>query len=775
VAITDLFINAGTDRSVVYPSWVCRVSTFSALPNPGNAPSDFPRLKSEISTKIKPRKILISAGGGSLDYASVEWIDGVPLINRLSQPASFSKMLDVLLPSRSFLGFDDQVYIDAMAEGTEEAAAFAAIYLNSTYGTNKRLMFGDYVTESESVDATETLTGQVAVMDVHFGNALDGMEYFDDGVLFDSPYTVSSDEIVFNPEIDGSIRGNKSSLFSSFAHYFIDPESGESAAALDYLGQTVSEWSLPEALAKICAMCNADEFYIRNPVIDEEADLWTDAPAVKNVVMVTGQYLPYYLDGLLHPLGYNWWVNANTATVDTGGDDWSYEKPIITIFRKGWSPDAPKELNFQPPGESLDLSETNVAEYLVNRKIADAYNCVRTLGDKIRVEGTFPMYPGWTNAEDAFTADELAISDGTEYSAHKTAHRLWVCNEWAGYNGYRTEGGDYPIGEPPLFSQIFAVRMTDRDDSPIVAESMSQVRKRIPEPPLTYQGSSTEKVRRDILVQYSDDDGTTWIEVSSKIGGWAVLGDQMGIIFTDDKPPEAIMEAFAAGTLQMRMTCTVASDHNLYNAGTDSVHSSDPGSVQGRQRRLTLNRADTFRHWYVLGKTSPDASLDSSPYVSVLADDVAGAEEHDDRTALAEYSDAQLRNIRHAEFDANFTLPGWHTEYKIGDLLSKINGREVGLNQSADEEDPRYLQITGIEWELSDEDGPTTKIIVDRGIGDRVKIIDRRATSSEFMPTPITEIVAYEVESLMRSQALKMDAGQNTGPSAMDRLRGTVR
>lgn len=768
MAITDLFINNAEDRSVVYPSWVCRISTTEHDDAPGASPSDFPSLKSEVTTKLKPRRVSISAGGATLDYASVEWIDGVSLTNRLSQPASFSKMLDILLPSRLFLGFDDPVYLDLMAEDDEFSSAFAASYLNVAYGQNVRLIAGDYVTESESVDSTETLNGQIALMEPHFGKTIDGMQFY--RVSDTTAYIVAGDDVVFNPEIDGVIRGNKSSSFSTFANYWVDPEISDSSSATTYLGQSATEWSLPDALKKICELCNAHEYYIRNPVVDTEAELWSGAPAVKNLRMVTGQYLPYYLDALLHPLGYNWWVNPNNATVSTSDDNWSYQKPIITIFRKGWSPDAAKELNFQAPGSQLDLSESNVIEYSINRKIADAYNCCRTIGDKIRVEGTFPMYPGWSNAEDALTAEELAISDGPEYSEHKTAHRLWICNEWAGYSGDRDAEGNMPVGAPIDFGQIFAVRMTDRDDAPIVTESISQMRKRIAEPPLTYQGSTTEKVRRDILVQYSADDGDTWIEVSSKIGGWAVLGDQMGIIFTDDKPPVAIMEAFAAGTLKMQMTCTVASDHNLYNAGTDSVHSSDPASVQGRQRRLLLNRADTFRHWYVLGRTSPDPSLDSSPYVSVLADDVAGADEHDDRNALVEYSDAQLRNVRHAEFDATFTLPGWHTEYKIGDLLSKINGREVGLNQSADSEDPRYLQITGIDWELSDEDGPTTRIIVDRGINDV-----KRTATPEFGPVPITEIVAYEVESIMRSEAAKADANMSTSPAAMDRLRGTIR
>ena len=771
MAITDLFINNPEDRSVVYPSWVCRIGSDGFVDE--TFPPDFTH---QIKTEIKPRKVSRSAGGASADYATYEWIDGTPLTNRLLQPDKFSKMSDVLLPSRQFLGTDDLAYQWILESGGDEetTAVFAAQYLNLTYGTNIRLIVGDYVTESESVDSTETLNAQVSVSESMYGTTCNGMQYvrivapedLEEDEDPERPEIEVSEEIVFNPEIDGEVRGNKSSNFQTVNHYWILPEVSESAELQTYLRQSVSMWSIPEAIVAVCRMLNEDEQYIRNPVIDEESELWSGAPEIKNLRLQTGFYLPYYLDAILHPAGYNWWLDPETEKLAPEGAfpevQWKYERPIIRIFRKGWSPNAPKELNFQAPGSQLDLSESNVNQYRIDRKISDAYNCVRVLGDKVRVEMTFDLWPGWRNAEDSLTPEELAITDGDQYAEHKTAHRLWIANEWRGWSGNRT--GEYAVGTNYVLGALGTFSIDGTGHNYPYLQS-----KLVLEPPLTYQGSGDDKVRRDILLEYSVDIGITWIEVSSKIGGWAVLGDQVGVIFTDDKPPQDIWDAFQNGTLRMRVTGTVASPTNYYNYDTDSPDFDDSSAIL-RERRLVLDRSTEFRHWFVLGKNNPAGSSIGSAYDSVLKDDVAGAETHDDRQALYDFAAATLRNVMHAEYDADFTLPGWHTEYKIGDLLSKINGREVGLNQSADSEDPRYLQITGIEWELSDEDGPTTRIIVDRGINDV-----KRSATPEFGPIPITEVISWEVQSLLRSEAMKMDSMSNTGPSAMDNLRGTIR
>ncbi len=779
MAITDLFINAGTDRSVVYPSWVCRIGADGYdIGSPEFWKTFPPYLTGQIRPDIKPRKVSRTAGGAIADSASYEWIDGTPLTDRLLQPGKFSKMSDVLLPSRQFLGTDDDGY-RLLLENIEgdSASVFAAAYLNDVYGTNIRLLVGDYVTESESVDATETLNAQVSVSESMYGVACDGMMlayvYDPEDLEPEDPKVKESieisGEIVFNPEVDGEVRGNKSSNFETLDHYWIPPEVSESAALQTYLRQSVSMWTLPESVVMICKLLNADEKYIRNPVIDEEDELWSGAPEIKNLRLPTGNYLPFYLDAILHPAGYNWWLDPETEKLAPEGEfpevQWEYEKPIIRIFRKGWSPDPPKELNFQAPGSVLDLAESNVNQYRIDRKISDAYNCVRVLGDKIRVEATWQLGPAWRESEDAISRDDLSISEGAQYAAHKTAHRLWVANESGIWTGIR----EFEFLSPRWNPQLFQVVSPSGNSNGWI--DFNTPRKLVLEPPLTYQGSGDDKVRRDILLQYSTDHGETWNEISSAIGGWAVLGDQIGIVFTDDKPPQVIYDAFSEAGFRMQVTGTVASPNNYYNHESDTPVAENSSAIL-RPRRLDLDRSNEFRHWYVLGKNNPaGGSYAGGGFMeSVLKDDVAGAETHDDRQALYDYAAATLRNVMHAEYDADFTLPGWHTEYKIGDLLSKINGREVGLNQSADAEDPRYLQITGIEWELSDEEGPTTRIIVDRGINDV-----KRTATPEFGPVPISEIVAYEVQSIMRSEAAKADANANTGSSAMDRLRGTIR
>jgi hypothetical protein len=776
MAITDLYVNNATDRAVVYPSWAVRLNDDTEvrelLFDEGGTGLErvglLPNEKSQVSASFRPRKVSWSAGGSRLDYAQVDLVGNDSLINRLTQPSAFVKMCDVLLPSRVYLADDDDDLRDPeTGKISAEAKAFR-------YGGNVRLIAGDYVVESESVNITESLSGQIAVSDTLFGRPLPGMQVLKYSSEVPAGHTVKlveCEEIVFNPEIDGVVKGNKSSIFDNLDHYWLDPLMAESQAALQYVKQAVSEWSLPEAVKRLCLVCNKPEAYVRNPIIDETDDLWASAPPLKNVALETGQYLPYYLDAILHPHGYNWCVDHQALVAVDSGDTYSYDKPIIRIFRKGWSPNPPKELNFQPPLTALDLSKSNVNEYQIDRSIADAYNGVRVIGGKILVELTIPLYPGWRESEDELTADQLSISTGSQYAGHKTAHRLWVANEWAGFSDVREDGWSALV---PSFDDFFNYKMPDSTGAmlAIYGEKSSQIKKRVLGPPLTYQGTEYGRVRRDVLLEYSPDFGQTWIEVSSEIGSWAVLEDQIAIIFNDDKPPEVIMELFS-GSLEMRVTGTIESDANIFNKFTEYSPNLDL-SVVGRKRSLTVHKENEFRLWYVAGKNSPfDATIDALPMRSVLRNDPAGAETYDGRQSLVDFANTTLRNVRHAEYSANFTLPGWHTEYRIGDLISKINGREIGLNQSADPDDPRYMQITGIEWEQSDETGPSTRIIVDRGMNTAP-----RTRKPEYGPPPtppVSDLIRSEVQDVLRKESEKMDASVTFSTAAMDRLRGVTR
>jgi hypothetical protein len=104
-------------------------------------------------------------------------------------------------------------------------------------------------------------------------------------------------------------------------------------------------------------------------------------------------------------------------------------------------------------------------------------------------------------------------------------------------------------------------------------------------------------------------------------------------------------------------------------------------------------------------------------YASVFADGTLLADEKDDTEEIQSYAE-KLRDQNHyAELDCEFRLPGWHLEYKIGDLITKINGREISLD-AAPETAPvtRYVQIVERRFELTASGGPSTVLIVDRGL-----------------------------------------------------------
>jgi hypothetical protein len=709
MAAEDLMKFTDEDFAIAYPSWVCRISTGTAEDGGGQEASAPPTLTSEVAINLKPVKVSLSAGGQNLDYADLEWMITDPLIDRDAQPAEFTKMLDVIFPAVRGKKIDDPEWFDDAEP-------------------NRRAILGDFTEESESVDRTELLTGRIEVRPYLFGRTLDGLRVQN---RFSTVFTVVGTEIVFNPMVDGVVLGNMSSRLGDDEEFlWIDPEIGLSDYATAYhLDVAGEEWTLREAINTLCWSCNPGEELIENPILDPASPIWTDSPVLKDIRMQSGQYLPAYLDELLHKFGYNWYVDYETGVESQDDETFKLNKPKIVIFQKGYQtrgdntrPDM-KELYFQPPGELLNLEESNVNAYDIRRRIGDSITAVRTLGDKLRAEVTLPIYPAWKADKDSLTASDLAIDAGPEYQENQHVHRVWAANEGGDLFELRQSPDLYPAGQPPDFGAIFSIQ-SDEDDERYAEKTVC--RRRVIEPPLTFKGTETERVRRDVLVEYSADAGDTWTEVTSKVGGFSLLPDQIGIIFTDNEPPSTLINAFASGDLKMRITGTISSDHSLWNCGADGY---TEGGAQGRLNRTTLNMPDRFRHWFVVGQGHEDRpELDDSPYKSVLAEEplnAAGADVHDDRAAIIQFSKDILRPMLNAEYDGNFVIPGWTLDYKIGDLITTINGRNITLNQSAGPT-PQFMQITGVEYSMSDEGGPQTRLIVDRGVREHV-VTDSRS------------------------------------------------
>ncbi len=644
--ITDAINTAGA-LHYKYPRWITRVS-------PDENP---PTSVSDVTSQISAVTVTQSAGGQVLDYADLEWWLLTPLINR-TQPASFTRMIDVLLPD--------------------------------TNGT--RIHLGDYVAESEAVAGSERLTAQSQLRGYHFGQIFPGQRWYNP---FSSEDVIVDESVVFNPRIDGRVLGNRSDKKrddSNDAFNWIHAEATlteESETAND---QEAEKWDLKEAILAMCWACNPDEDFVINPT-RLELDVLNTAPDLEGVQLARGKHLSFYLDQLLQPLGYNWFVEYDTGP--TGGS-YTKNKPKIMVFQKGVG--TVKELYFQAPGSVLNLSNSNVNDYRISRRIGDSVNTVRVLGDFEKAEVTLPLYKGWqkdpddtgVDDDDKLTSTDLNKGDqNSKYLLKPTVWRLWIANESGDYKGTRTE-----IGDPPDLSDVFSKWVPHRRT---IAD------------PFTYSGEAGKKQRRQVHVEYSVDDGVTWEVIDDSFGQPYILPDQIGVLFTGNTPPDVLIAA--GDKAKLRITGVVAGDARLTGEAARQAE-----AVNGRDVPLELDVPQKFQKNSVW--VHPDHGTPSAPepdYTSVLNGDSAGAETVDDQSRIDGFAELIRSTHEVAEMDCQFSLPGIHLEYKIGDLLSKINGREVSLDQaSTAAASPRYPQIIKREFQYGKD--PKTILTVDRGV-----------------------------------------------------------
>lgn len=711
------------------PTWACRVSS-ETDPVHGAMP---PILKSDLSTILLPRKVGVYAGGHRMDYAEVEFILSGPILDQ-DQPAEFTKMVDVLMPTS-----------DSEREVGEDGSF-------DFETSNKRVFLGDFLAQLDTVNSGgESINGQVQMRPNLYGIPFGGVKWWD---VRESEFVeISGTDAMFNPNIDGTVMPNRSDKKipdddQETTYGWTDAEVGVNAFSMTYHDQIPSMFTLKDAVASVMWTCNPDEVFIRNA---RNADLAVldDAPPVEDVIIEGGRYLPFYLDALLHPVGYNWTTDYDQEPEEETETNLEYERPKIRVFKKGVGDEV--YLNWQRPDAVLVLATGNDAastgsdinQYVLARNIGDSVNRIRIWGDYIRAEVTVPLYPAWPAGDDELTAEDLDKSaEGSVYQLHRDAHRRWVANESGEWFGLRT-GTFYPIPEdPPDFSAIFALpEYVGAEEAERVHTTTIPIRRKM-EGPLTYTGTSDNPSRRDLHLEFSLE-GPTWAEViaggeealaaeaarewmqwrisddadgNTGLGSWSVMADQIGIEFNNQRPPidaDDYLEAWEAGKLRLRITGTIVSDHRLHN---DEAEQTAGVSANARENILDLHLHQKYRYWFVVKEGIEDRpELAESKYKSVLAGEEAGADEHDDREAMNEYAIALVTQAQNAEYDLDAGLPGWHTNLKIGDLLVKINGRNISLNQSVDDEQPAYCQIVGLEYVFDDQMGPMTFLLVDRG------------------------------------------------------------
>lgn len=532
------------------------------------------------------------------------------------------------------------------------------VYAISETGDNVPMFWGEFSQQDLRIVEGEEVIITAAVQKQHFGNPIAGPEEYNK--VEDENQIIDTD-IVFNPEVRGVIRGNRRSdpNANSFDYLFVDPMSSWTATSKEYIETTPALWTLQQAVEVLCRLGNESETFIDSP---DSIDVLEDAPDLKNFTIKRGMYLCDVLDEILEPHGFTWYVKL-------GMDDSEAMTRTIVIIKQGDGVE--KQVYFQRPGETLDIKQSNAPEITMQTSLADMANKITVYGDFIRKEATLELKKGWAEAQDALTPDELQKKEesGSQYETYPNAHRKWVFNEGGDYNGLRTETGSAPAD----------LVCFDTENG----EEYVHKRRKIDDKLLTLNAQGDY---REPYLEYYDNNLTEWKPVPPE-WGYDILEDEIGIYFTGNTPPS---ELWAQGTddiadMKLRLTCVIACDKRIeYTADRQT---SSPNS---RDIELYIDASDRFF----------DKEVDSNSVFFGVYD----ADEVDSTTEIQAYAE-DLRGFNDSAIvGLSVVIFGIVNSYERGDLLTKVEGRNISFNRNSTEaETKKYPQITGITFDYQNQ------------------------------------------------------------------------
>lgn len=527
------------------------------------------------------------------------------------------------------------------------------------------IQWGEIISERHVVEEKgESIIVTAAVMPYHFGAQAQGPRFRKPVDPF--AIVTHQGDIVFNPVRDGVVEFNRSSKRDTDDHYWvwIDPDSTRTAAALQYAqdAATKNEWILYQCVQALCWICNPDETYIKNPDTADILTLLENAPAVRNVTLKPGKYLNQYLDDLLAAHGFGW-------RLDYSYDDAGAREVRIRLFPLNSGPLV--ELLQQRPGDTTGarLDKSNVWHFDIDTEIAATANEIVCFGGYPEYEVTIELYRGWAEADDALTAAALTQSDGASYATHQAAWRLWVANEAGDYCNLRTSVAPIPTTHNELGGVLGATYTP---------------RRRKAEDCLTYyrdDASNGARRRRPPFIEWYNADNE-WKPLPD---GWGetVLTDQIAVNFAADAPPADLIARGA--NARIRITCTIIADSPITSTATRQTTSPNL-----RVNQLLVDVSDRFAKRTVESIGATASTLYSEP----------AADTKDDQTALETFAEKLRSTEDVAVMRGPVGLFGIHLQYKLGDCVKKIKGRDISLNRLAKTvEAKKYLQIVGLGWD----------------------------------------------------------------------------
>lgn len=474
-------------------------------------------------------------------------------------------------------------------------------------------------------------------------------------------FKLVDDDIVFNPEIDGRIFGNRHGSLrygKEQIAIFLDPNSVQTEAGRTLHKGGTASWTLSSAVHYLCWILNPEQLIVRNPTLRDLVRTFTDSvDLVRNVKIDDGDFLTDALDSLLNPLGYHWRLSKERG------------RRYLRFYQRGtggrlmW-------LNHQRFGEIFDPLKTNVEAQGVVFDAGRLANQIVGRGSKLQIEITAELCRGWDPAYDEYERDQLKNTEFTdeylqEEPAIEFAWRRWVLNE----------GGDY-IGTRPEITDQFPPGVKSRLEAAGVLQWMVPRRREF-KPTLTLKADG-EPIgpTKGIEIEWSSD-GETW----NPAGKWSIelLEKECGILIGSTEIPEELFDA--GDTAKIRVTATIETDFRI--TGFAERQGSSP-IVAPVTAILDL---DSQFHWRQVTTLSK--------YKSGNRPSLA----EDDRDALQGFVESLRDRFDSVDVTGAVTLEGVDQhDYTVGDRVAGIKGKNISFKARKD--GAVYPQIAAITYDI---------------------------------------------------------------------------
>lgn len=290
------------------------------------------------------------------------------------------------------------------------------------------------------------------------------------------------------------------------------------------------------------------------------------------------------------------------------------------------------ELNCQPAGQQLSISNTNIAEMHSRKKFWPVTHKYIGQGEFKIYEATFELIKAWDPALEQNNYDSFSPSTNPNFCQLKDVYRKWCLNEAGQYSG-----PPYSQGDAFDFSQIFQ------------SSNFIHRRRRF-RPALTtdVQGRSL-----GYYLQVSYNSGQNWWQY---LHAFNILLDECGVWLSSDQLDMDTWTAALQGSLRFRITASVVSDERLTAEAVNGPVNSTAPVVE---HVITLPRQFKYR------KIS-----DQSIFTEESSQSFGTPDEIDDSAALLEF----IRRTAAAsdEIIETFDIrtPSLMFDYQLGDIVS---------------------------------------------------------------------------------------------------------